>query len=112
MIQYCSIRCIYDFPDLSNKNYRNNRPSSHIVFGEDKTLLGALSIQIDCINAFLHFINDNYPNKIEKSNLFLEKIFNLDTDIDIFNSESNVNFSIYKKNILNIFKDIFLFLQE
>jgi hypothetical protein len=111
-IQYCSIRCIYDMPDLCNINYRNSRPTANIVFGEDKTLLSAMIIQVDCVNALLHFLNDYYPNKVENAQIFIDKILNLDNDIDIISNTVFENKEVYKKQILTIFKDLITFLFE
>ncbi len=111
-IQYCSIRCIYDMPDLCNVNYRNAKPTTNIIFGEDKTLLSSMIIQVDCINALLHFLNDYYPNKVCKSQIFIDKILSLDTDVDLLLKTSKENFEIYKKQILTIFKELITFLNE
>ena len=111
-IQYCSIRCIYDMPDLCNINYRNSRPTTNIVFGEDKTLLSSMIIQVDCINALLHFLNDYYPNKVQNAQIFIDKILNVDNNIDIISNTSFENMEIYKKQILTIFKDLITFLFE
>jgi hypothetical protein len=111
-IQYCSIRCIYDMPDLCNINYRNSRPTANILFGEDKTLLSAMIIQVDCINALLHFLNDYYPNKVQKAQIFIDKILNLDKNIDIISNTVSQNIETYKKQILMIFKDLIAFLFE
>ena len=111
-IQYCSIRCIYDMPDLCNNIYRNSSPSTYLIFGEDKTLLSALIIQIDCLNALLHFLNDNYPNKVSSANLFIEKLLNLDKDIDIVLNSPTNNMEIYKTKTLELFNELVTFLNE
>lgn len=111
-IQYCSIRCIYDMPDLCNINYRNSRPTTNIVFGEDKTLLSSMIIQVDCLNALLHFLNDYYPNKVPNAQIFIDKILNLDNNIDIISNTSFENMKIYKKQILTVFQDLITFLFE
>jgi hypothetical protein len=112
VIQYCSIRCIYDMPSLCNNNYRNTRPTTYSIFGEDKTLLASLIIQIDCTNALLHFLNDNYPNKVSKTNLVIDKVLNLDNDIDIISNSPMDNIDIYKKKTLDLFSDLWVFLNE
>jgi len=112
VILYCSIRCIYDMPSLCNNNYRNNRPTTYAIFGEDKTLLSSLIIQIDCVNALLHFLNDNYPNKVLNANIVIDKVLNLDKDIDILSNSANDNIEIYKKKTLDLFQDLFIFLNE
>ena len=84
-------------------NYRNTRPTTYAIFGEDKTLLASLIIQIDCTNALLHFLNDNYPNKVSKTNLVIDKVLNLDNDIDIISNSPMDNIDIYKKKTLDLF---------
>ena len=111
-IQYCSIRSIYDLPDLCNVNFRNSKPTTNILFGEDKTLLSSMIIQVDCINAILHFLNDYFPNKVHKSQIFIDKILNLDTNVDIISKTSSENLEVYKKQILILFKELFTFLNE
>jgi hypothetical protein len=111
-IQYCSIRCIYDMPDLCNVNYRNSRPTTNIVFGEDKTLLSSMIIQVDSINALLYFLNENYPNKIENSQILIDKILNIDSEVDLISNTPKENFEIYKKQINKVYKELIIFLNE
>ncbi len=111
-IQYCSVRCVYDMPDLCNIKYRNNRSTTCLLFGEDATLLSSLVIQVDCINALLHYLNDYYPNKIENAQQFLDKIFKIDEQIDILYNSSFDNIEIYKKEIVNIYHELIKFLFE
>ena len=111
-IQYCSIRCVYDMPDLCNVNYRNTRPTTNVIFGEDKTLLSSMIIQVDCINALLHFLNDYYPNKVENAQIFIDKILNLDKEVELISNTPLENMGVYKTQILKIFKDLFSFLNE
>jgi hypothetical protein len=111
-IQYCSIRCIYDMPDLCNVNYRNRRPTTNIVFGEDKTLLSSMIIQVDSINALLYFLNENYPNKIENSQILIDKILNIDSEVDLISNTPKENFEIYKKQINKVYKELIIFLNE
>jgi hypothetical protein len=99
-------------PSLCNNNYRNTRPTTYSIFGEDKTLLASLIIQIDCTNALLHFLNDNYPNKVSKTNLVIDKVLNLDNDIDIITNSPMDNIDIYKKKTLDLFSDLWVFLNE
>lgn len=111
-IQYCAIRCVYDMPDLCNIKYRNNRATTNVIFGEDATLLSSMIIHVDSINALLHYLNDHYPNKIEKAQQFLDKILKLDEQIDILANSSFDNIEIYKKEIVNIYHELIKFLLE
>jgi hypothetical protein len=111
-IQYCSIRCIYDMPDLCNIHFRNNRPTTNHIFGEDKTILASMIIQVDCLNAILHFLNDYYPNKVADASKFIDKILNLDNDIELLLNSSYENLQIYKNKILELYKELFVFLNE
>lgn len=111
-IQYCSIRCVYDMPDLCNIKYRNYKATANFIFGEDATLLSSMIIQVDCINALLHYLNDYYPNKIENAQQFLDKILKIDDKIDILYNSSLDNMEIYKKEIINIYQELIKFLLE
>jgi hypothetical protein len=99
-------------PDLCNVNYRNRRPTTNIVFGEDKTLLSSMIIQVDSINALLYFLNENYPNKIENSQILIDKILNIDSEVDLISNTPKENFEIYKKQINKVYKELIIFLNE
>ena len=46
------------------------------------------------------------------ANIVIDKVLNLDKDIDILSNSANDNIEIYKKKTLDLFQDLFIFLNE
>jgi hypothetical protein len=90
--------------------FRNTRPSTHSIFGEDKTLLSSLIIQVDCLNELLHFFHTYYPEKINKVGELINNLLSIDDDLDLTKNTPIENFEIYKKKMMEVIDNIINFL--
>ncbi len=63
-MMYFSIRNYFDMPQLRNIPYRFSRPNSFIIFGQDCSLLGSITLSVECMNELLHIVNRLRPDKL------------------------------------------------
>ncbi len=87
-IIYLANKTIYNLPDLLNNKFINNKPNTHLIFGEDMTLLSCLGMSIDSGYELVYFIKKYYPEKlhiIRNINKIYENDSNsYELDINIF----------------------------
>jgi len=73
---YLSLRNIYDLPYLNNVRYRNKKPSTSCIFGENLSILSSLTLIIETINEILKIDKSIYENN---ENIILNIILSLNT---------------------------------
>lgn len=93
---YLSLRNIYDLSSLSNIKYRNNKPTTNSIYGEDICILGSMSLLVETTNELLKVFSKQYPEKID---LLLYIIQTLNTiDINPFTKNNLENIKECLKN--------------
>jgi hypothetical protein len=88
---YLSLRNIYDLPYLDNVLYRNKKPSTISIFGENLSILSSLTLIIETINAILNIDKALYEN-------------NEDILLDIIISLNNMVINPFKKDNFELIK--------
>ena len=102
-MMYFSIRNYFDMPQLLNVPYRCSRPNSFIIFGQDCSLLGSITLSIECMNELLHMVNKMRPDKLSRYGE-LTKIIMTQQPFNVFATTSCdiiQNFDYLKIDIMN-----------
>jgi len=89
---YLSLRNIYDLPCLDNVRYRNKKPSTSSIFGENLSILSSLTLIIETINEILKIDRSIYEN-------------NEDVILNIIISLNNFVINPFNKNNLESIKN-------
>lgn len=102
-MMYFSIRNYFDMPQLLNVPYRYSRPNSFIIFGQDCSLLGSITLSVECMNELLHMVNKMRPDKLGRYGE-LTKIIMTQQPFNVFATTPNdiiQNFEYLKTDIMN-----------
>ena len=89
---YLSLRNIYDLPSLFNIKYRQSKPTTISIYGEDVCILGSMSLLVETTNELLKAFSKHYPDRID---LLLYTIQTL----------NNIHINPFTKNNLDNIKD-------
>lgn len=101
---YLSNKTLYNLPMLLNNDYINNKPSTHLIFGEDTVLLAIISMGIDSISELTNFINKYYPEKRNIISKFIIKDYYV---FNIFTEDKNDILINYNNDYKQLIEQIF-----
>lgn len=75
---YLSIRNVYDLPYLKNIKYRNKKPSTTSIFGENLSILSSLTLIIETISELFKMDGALYQNNQDLIQKIIISLSNFD----------------------------------
>lgn len=75
---YLSIRNVYDLPYLHNIKYRNKKPSTTSIFGENLSILSSLTLIIETISELFKMDQTIYANNQDLIPTIMVSLSNFD----------------------------------
>jgi hypothetical protein len=75
---YLSIRNVYDLPYLHNIKYRNKKPSTTTIFGENLSILSSITLIIETISELFKLDQTMYENNQDLIPTIMGSLSNFD----------------------------------